>query len=99
VVNPAELCLPSVRNATDASPTANLLLLCGLSDSCPQYYDAGLSVYMVRGVTEVQTETVARDGMGDDFIAALLKSRVSEIIPEDLLSPVSLASRAYHDLD
>jgi hypothetical protein len=52
-----------------------------------------------RGVPEVRTETAARDVVADDFVAALLKSRVSDIIPEDLLSSVSLASRAYHDLD
>jgi aspartyl-tRNA synthetase len=52
---------------------------------------------LVRGVPEVRTETMARDGVADDFVAALLKARLVDIIPEDLTS--SLASRAYHDLD
>jgi hypothetical protein len=174
VVNPAELCLSSVRNATDASPIANPLLfesssqdtgislsvfqndtvlenkrgelgpLPGSSQKAPAYDcsddslrrelsgimprqeinsdplaarniagDVGEFVVesaeavdnrthqriQARGVPEVRTETAARDVVADDFVAALLKSRVSEIIPEDLLSSVSLASRAYHDLD
>ncbi len=54
-----------------------------------------------RGPPEVRTEAVARDGTAGYAVAALLKSRESEIIPEDqdLRGSASLASRAFDDLD
>ena len=54
-----------------------------------------------RNAPEVPSETVARDtsSTGDDFIAALLHSRDSDITPEDSLTLASLASRAFDEVD
>ena len=51
-----------------------------------------------RSIPDGSPETVTRNA-ADDFIAALLQSRDSEVTPESLFGLASLASRALDDLE
>jgi hypothetical protein len=75
VVNPAEFCLPSVRNATDASPTAHLP-----TRGIPE----------VRAETMARDHGVADDFIVILLKSRVSVSEV-EMIPEDLVSSASRA--------